>query len=71
MPDCSLSVLVMPVTETFIFVWCVESFPKKNGFSKKEFFLKETEAANLELMRAVKNSFDPKQLLNRHISYNK
>lgn len=41
------------------------------GLSKKEFFLKETEAANLELMRAVKNSFDPKQLLNRHISYNK
>lgn len=41
------------------------------GLSKKEFFLKETDETNLELMRAIKRSFDPKQLLNAHISYNK
>lgn len=40
------------------------------GLSKKEFFLKETNDTNLELMRAVKLGFDPKQLLNGHISYN-
>lgn len=40
------------------------------GLSKKEFFLKETNDTNLELMRAIKQSFDPKQLLNGHISYN-
>lgn len=41
------------------------------GLSKKEFFLGETDEANLELMRAIKTGFDPKQLLNGHISYNK
>lgn len=40
------------------------------GLSKKEFFLTETEETNLELMRAVKQGFDPKQILNSHISYN-
>lgn len=40
------------------------------GLSKKEFFLKETNESNLEIMRAIKRSFDPKQLLNGHISYN-
>lgn len=40
------------------------------GLSKKEFFLKETNDTNLEIMRAIKRSFDPKQLLNGHISYN-
>lgn len=40
------------------------------GLSKKEFFLKETNDTNLEMMRAIKRSFDPKQLLNGHISYN-
>lgn len=40
------------------------------GLSKKEFFLAETEPAKLELMRAVKKSFDPKLLLNPHICYN-
>ena len=41
------------------------------GLSKKEFFLSETDENNLELMRAIKTSFDPKHLLNGHISYNK
>lgn len=41
------------------------------GLSKKEFFLGETDETNLELMRAIKKGFDPKQLLNGHISYNK
>lgn len=41
------------------------------GLSKKEFFLRESHETNLELMRAIKTSFDPKLLLNGHISYNK
>lgn len=40
------------------------------GLSKKEFFFQEAEETNLELMRAIKKSFDLKLLLNRHISYN-
>ncbi|MBQ0051933.1 MAG: FAD-binding protein [Treponema sp.] len=39
------------------------------GVSKREFFFKETAAQNVQLMNAIKSAFDPKQLLNKGISY--
>lgn len=40
------------------------------GLSKKEYFLKETDALNLELMRSIKGAFDEKRILNSHKAYN-
>ncbi|MGN6712495.1 FAD-binding oxidoreductase [Anaerocolumna jejuensis] len=40
------------------------------GLSKKEYFLKETDALNLELMRSIKGGFDKKGILNSHKVYN-
>lgn len=40
------------------------------GLSKKEYFLKETDALNLELMRSIKGTFDEKGILNSHKAYN-
>lgn len=40
------------------------------GLTKKQYFLAETPAVNLELMRGIKESFDKKHILNSHISYN-
>ena len=39
------------------------------GIAKRPYFLENTPAANLALMRAVKDAFDPKHILNDHISY--
>lgn len=39
------------------------------GLSKKKYFVKQTDAANLELMNQIKDVFDPKHILNEGISY--
>ena len=39
------------------------------GVSKRDFFFKETPAANVALMNSVKLAFDPKGILNPKISY--
>ena len=39
------------------------------GVSKRDFFFKETPAANVALMNSVKQAFDPKGILNPKISY--
>jgi len=39
------------------------------GIAKRPYFLQNTAQVNLELMRAVKDAFDPKHILNDHISY--
>jgi glycolate oxidase len=40
------------------------------GLAKKEYFLKETNDMNLQLMRRVKAAFDDKKILNSHKAYN-
>lgn len=40
------------------------------GLTKKEYFLKETNDLNLQLMRRVKAAFDDKNILNSHKAYN-
>ncbi len=39
------------------------------GIAKRPYFLENTPAVNLALMRAVKDAIDPKHILNDHISY--
>ena len=39
------------------------------GIAKRPYFLANTAAQNLALMRAVKDAIDPKHILNDHISY--
>ena len=39
------------------------------GVSKRDFFFKETPAANVALMNSVKQAFDPQGILNPKISY--
>ena len=39
------------------------------GVSKRDFFFKETQPANVELMNSIKLAFDPKGILNPKISY--
>lgn len=39
------------------------------GLSKRKYFLKETDALNVQLMRGIKKVFDEKKILNSHISY--
>lgn len=40
------------------------------GLSKKKYFLEETDALNVQLMRGIKEVFDQKKILNSHKSYN-
>ncbi|MCM1320922.1 MAG: FAD-binding protein [Bacteroides sp.] len=39
------------------------------GISKREFFFKKTDAANVALMNRIKDAFDPKRILNGSIGY--
>ena len=39
------------------------------GLSKREFFFKHTPPQNVALMNSIKQAFDPKNLLNRNISF--
>ena len=39
------------------------------GVAKRPYFLGATAPENLDLMRSIKTAFDPKHILNDHISY--
>lgn len=39
------------------------------GTSKRDFFFRETDPANVQLMNQIKLAFDPKKILNSNISY--
>lgn len=39
------------------------------GIAKRPYYLKQTDAANLEVMRSIKTALDEKHILNDHISY--